>query len=110
MGKIKTKPLNDVEMHELLRLLYPDHIRNDDNEYFEISQEVCAHSTVYLGRGVDVNLSDLLGRLVMLTMPMESALTKRFHHCLGSVTIKHGTVRMTAAVHRESCITLDEDD
>lgn len=97
---MKTKPLDDLEMHELLRLLYPEHIRSDD-EYFELSQDVCEHATVDLGDGVEVELADLLGRLVMLTMPMESGLTKRLSHCLGAVTIKDGSAQMIAAVRRD---------
>jgi hypothetical protein len=97
---MKTKPLDDLEMHELLRLLYPEHIRSDDDEYFELSQDVFEHATVDLGDGVEVELADLLGRLVMLTMPMESGLTKRLYHCLGAVTINDGSAQMIAAVRR----------
>lgn len=98
---MKTKPLDDLEMHELLRLLYPEHIRSDDDEHFELSQDVCEHATVDLGDGVEVELADLLGRVVMLTMPMESGLTKRLSHCLGAVTIKDGAAQMIAAVRRD---------
>jgi hypothetical protein len=99
---MKTKPLDDLEMHELLRLIYPDHIRSDDDEYFELSQNICDHATVDLGDGFEPTLSDLLGRVVMLTMPMESGLTKRLSHCIGAVTIKDGSVQMMAAVRRDT--------
>lgn len=89
-------------MHELLRLMYPDHIRNDDDEYFELSQDICEHAVVDLGGGVEVELADLLGRIVMLTMPMESGITKRLSHCLGKVTISNGSVQMVAAVRRDA--------
>jgi hypothetical protein len=98
---MKTKPLDDLEMHELLRLLYPDHIRSDDDEYFELSQNVCEHATVGLGDGIEVSLADLLGRVVMLTMPMEIGITKRLSHCLGSFTIKDSSAQMVAAVRRD---------
>lgn len=98
---MKTKPLDDLEMHELLRLLYPEHIRSDEDEYFELSQDVCDNATIDLGDGVEVELADLLGRVVMLTMPMESGLTKRLSHCLGAVTIKDGAAQMIAAVRRD---------
>jgi len=95
------KPLDDLEMHELLRLIYPENIRSDDDEYFELSQDICDNATIDLGDGAEVSLADLLGRVAMLTMPMESGLTKQLSHCLGSVTIKEGSVQMVAAVRRD---------
>jgi len=58
-----------------------------------------------LGDGFDVSLADLLGRVVMLTMPMESGLTSRLLHCLGEVTINDGQAQMIAAVRRDAEIT-----
>jgi hypothetical protein len=95
------KPLDDLEMHELLRLLYPDHIRSDDDAYFELSQAVCESATVDLGDGFEVTLADLLGRVVMLTMPLASGLTDRLYHCIGKVTIRDGKAEMIAAVRRD---------
>lgn len=98
---MKTKPLDDMEMHELLRLIYPEHIRSDEDEYFELSGDICDNATVNLGDGFEPKLSDLLGRVAMLTMPMKSGLTQRFSHCLGEVTIKDGAAQMIAAVRRD---------
>lgn len=94
------RPLNDLEMHELLRLLYPEHIRGDDDAYFELSQQAC-EAMVDLGDGFEVTLADLLARVAMLTMPVEGGLTKRLYHCLGSVTISDGAAKMVAAVWRD---------
>lgn len=99
---MRAKPLDDLEMHELLRILYPDHIKSDDDEYFELSQSICMDATVDLGDGVEVYLADLLGRVVMLTMPMESGLTRRLSHCLGKVAISDGQAKMIAAVRRDA--------
>ena len=96
----KPKPLDDLEMHELLSLIYPDHIRGDEDEYFELSQGAC-ETPIDLGDGFEVTLADLLGRVAMLTMPMKSGLTERFSHCLGKVTIEGGTAQMMAAVRRD---------
>lgn len=93
-------PLYPLEMHDLLRLIYPEHIRSDDNEDFDLSSEICDNATVDLGNGFEVGLADLLGRVVMLTMPMRSELTGEFYHCLGAVTIDEGNARMVAAVKR----------
>ena len=99
---MKARPLDDLEMHELLRLIYPKHIQNDDDEFFDLSAEVCASATIYLGDGFKVTLADLLGRVVMLTMPMRTGMTGRLSHCLGAVTIRNGEAHMIAAVRRDA--------
>lgn len=95
----KTRPLDYLEMHDLLRLLYPEHISSDNDAYFEFSQQAC-ETVVDLGDGFEVPLSDLLARVVMLTMPMRSALTGTLSHCLGEVSISDGAVKMQAVVYR----------
>ena len=100
MKKQKPRPLDDLEMHALLRLLYPDHIRSDDDAYFELSQQAC-ESTVDLGDGFEVPLPELLARVAMLTMPMQSGLTGTLSHCLGEVMITDGSAQMRAAVRRD---------
>jgi hypothetical protein len=97
----KPHPLDELEMHDLLRLLYPEHIRSDDDTYFELSQQAC-ETMVDLGDGFEVPLPDLLARVAMLTMPMESGLTKRLSHCLGKVIIAESSVSMIAAVRRDA--------
>jgi hypothetical protein len=99
---MKHKPLDDLEMHELLRLCYPDHIKNDDDEFFDLSAGICAGAMIDLGDGVEVSLADLLGRVVMLTMPMRTGMTGRLSHCLGEVTIRDGSADMVAAVRRDA--------
>lgn len=99
--RMKVTPLDDMEMHELLRLIYPEHIRSDDDEYFELSISA-RESIVDLGGGFVVPLADLLGRVAMLTMPMSSGLTERMSHCLGKVTVTDGKAMMVAAVRRDA--------
>lgn len=96
----KPHPLDELEMHELLRLLYPEHIRSDDDAYFELSQQACEF-IVDLGDGFEVPLPELLARVAMLTMPMQSGLTGTLSHCLGEVTIADGAAQMRAAVRRD---------
>ena len=96
----KPQPLDDLEMHELLRLLYPEHIRSDEDQYFELSQDAC-DASIDLGDGFEVTLADLLARAAMLTMPMQSSLTGTLSHCLGEVTIVDGAAQMRAAVRRD---------
>lgn len=104
---MKPTPLDDLEMHEVLRLCYPDHIRSDDDEYFALSQEVCAEATVDLGDGFAVKLSDLLARVVMLTSPLVSSLSGRMSHCLGAVTVNGAEVDMVVAVRRDVAVAKD---
>jgi len=99
---MKPRPLNDLEMHELLRLMYQDHIRSDEDEYFNLSQTICNESTVDLGNGFKPLLADLLGRMVMLTMPMSNGTATPLSHCIGPVTMKDGAVQMTAVVRRDA--------
>lgn len=96
----KLQPLDDLEMLELLRLMYPEHIRNNNNTYFKLSQQAC-ESIVDLGDGFEVPLPELLARVAMLTMPMQSGLTGALSHCLGEVTIADGAAQMRAAVRRD---------
>jgi len=93
------RPLDDLEMHEVLRLTYPEHISDDEDHYFELSQDAC-EQTINLGDGFETTLAELLGRVVMLASPMQSALTGEFSHCLGEITINNGSVKMVAVVRR----------
>ena len=90
----KVIPLNDLEMFELLQAAYPEKFPDDENETWDKAQEFADGIS-----GWD-EIADLLGRVVMLTMPMES-LTKRMSHCLGKVTFKGDKVHMCAAVRRD---------
>lgn len=100
----KPMPLDDLEMHELLRLIYPEHIRSDDDEYFDLSAEVASESMVCLGDGFEVPLAELLARVCVLTMPMQSHLSNTWSHALGRLVRKGDEVHMIAAVRRESNI------
>lgn len=101
MASSTAKPLDDLEMHEILRLIYPDHIASDDDEHFDLSQEVCENTTVDLGEGFEPTLADLLGRVVMLTMPMKAGLSGTLSHCLGDVVVRGDRADMRAAVRRD---------
>lgn len=91
---MKTKPIDDLEMFELLRACYPEKFTDEEDETFEAAMDFANELS-----GFD-ELADLLGRVVMLTMPMKSGLTERLSHCLGPVELSGGTARMTAVVSR----------
>ena len=92
---MKTQPLDDLEMFELLQACYPEKFPDDEDETFEAALNFA--SELY---GFD-ELADLLGRVVMLTMPMTSGLTERLSHCLGQVKFADGAAHMMAVVRRD---------
>lgn len=92
---MKTKPLDDLEMFELLRAAYPEKFTDDENETWEAAQQFADEIS-----GWD-EIADLLGRVVILTVPIGSCLTGQLAHCLGAVTIKDGAVHIEAAVRRQ---------
>lgn len=91
---MKARALDDLEMFELLRAAYPEKFKDDEDETWEAAQEFADEI-----EGFDA-VADLLGRVVMLTMPMASGITGRLSHCLGVVTIEGGAAQMIAAVRR----------
>ncbi len=95
MENVKTKPLDELEMFELLRATYPEKFTDETEETWE-----AAHSFAEELSGWD-ELADLLGRVAMLTMPMKSGLTETISHCIGPVTIQDGNARMTTVVRRD---------
>ena len=92
---MKCKPLDDLEMFELLQAAYPEKFADDENETWDAAQQFADELS-----GWDA-IADLLGRVAMLTMPMESGMTKRLSHCLGVVTITEGSAQMMAVVRRD---------
>ena len=97
----KVKPLDSLEMHELLRLIYPEHIRSDEDEYYDLSAEVADECMVNLGDGVEVPLAELLARVCLLAMPLRAAMGGRLAHALGHMILKDGAINMIAAVRRD---------
>lgn len=98
MKKLRVQPLDELEMFELLQAAYPEKFPDDDDSTWEAAQEFADQISGW------EDVSELLGRVVMLTMPMESGLTGRVSHCLGRVTVRGGQVQMVAAVRRDTVI------
>lgn len=96
------KPLDDLEMFELLSAAYPGKF-NDDNEGWDSALEFADSISGW------EEVADLLGRVAMLAMPMCSPLTGSLHHVLGQVTIREGQAYMMAAVKRPVKIEAEED-
>jgi len=92
---MKPKPLDDLEMFDLLQLAYPDKFPDEEDSTFESAMMFADDLS-----GFD-ELADLLGRVAMMTMPMGSGLTNRLSHCLGKVTINDKSASMVAVVRRD---------
>ena len=92
---MKTQPLDDLEMIELLQAAYPEKFPDDEDETFDAALNFAEELS-----GFD-ELADLLGRVVVLTMPMKSGLTEQLSHCLGKVEFADGAASMMAAVRRD---------
>lgn len=101
---LRAKPLDELEMFDLLRAAYPEKFTNETDKTYEEAQnfanELCGWEDV----------SELLGRIVMLTMPMESAITNIQRHVLGTVTYKDGRAILEGAVFRDIYIPIAGDN
>lgn len=96
---MKYRPLDDLEMFELLQAAYPERFPNEDDETWEAAQSFADEISGW------EDVAKLLGRVVMLTMPMNSGLTERLSHCLGKVTIHDGKATMISAIRRDALLS-----
>lgn len=95
----KTPPLTDLELYEVIVAAYPEKFGERDELGEDLWDEVMEFIRDELG-DEDI-LCQILGRVVMLTMPSSSSFNKLPRHVLGVVEIKDGTAHMTAAVSRD---------
>lgn len=92
----KVKPATDLELYEIMVAAYPDTFNENSND--DIWDEVMAFAEDMFG---DIELfSEFLGRIVLLTSPMTSAINGELSHCLGKVEVKKGKAYMTTAIKR----------
>ncbi|WP_281647930.1 hypothetical protein [Parendozoicomonas sp. Alg238-R29] len=94
------KPVDDLELFELIVAAYPD--KFDENAEGCIWDEVMEFAEDKFGDLEDI--SEFLGRIALLTMPANSAISGETTHCLGKVEIRDGQAFMTAAVQRKASI------
>ena len=95
MSNTPFTPLEELELYELLAAAYPEKFSGDDSESdFLAAMEFAA------SMWGEADICDLLGRVVMLAMPMTSPLTGEIYHALGKITIADHRVNMVAIVKR----------
>lgn len=90
------RKLDELEMFDVMRLAYPERFKDESDETFDAALEFADSINGF------EEIADLLGRVVMLSVPMKSGLTGKLYHCLGNVQISGGEVDMCAAVKREA--------
>jgi hypothetical protein len=83
-------------MFEILSAAYPEKFTDDSDATWDAVQQFAEEI-----EGFDA-VADLIGRLVMLSMPMKCGLTERWSHCLGSITFEGSAAHMTAGVRRDA--------
>jgi hypothetical protein len=96
----QVKALDDLELFEILVAAFPEKFAareeaGDDlwDEVQEFAEDLCAD--------MDIDqLSRLLARLVMLSSPMEAALSGERVHALGTVEIRGDKVFMSGGAKR----------
>lgn len=95
-----SRPLEDLELFELMVAAYPEKFAareasGDDiwDEVMEFADDLCAEMD-------QAELCKLMGRIVMLTMPMQAGITGEGRHALGPIEVREGKALMTAAVSR----------
>lgn len=92
----KIEPLSDLELYELIVAAYPD-------TFIEYSEDCIWDEVMQFAEDMfgDLSvLSEFVGRIVLLTMPMTSPISKELSHCLGKVIVKGNQAMMTAVVKR----------
>ena len=92
----KVTPATDLELYELLLAAYPDTF--NENSDVDIWDEVMEFAEDMFGD--TEQLCELLGRIVLLTSPMTSAINGELSHCLGKIEVKNGKAYMTTAIKR----------
>lgn len=88
----KNSPLSELEMYELISAAYPGKfasITDEDkrmDEVFRFVEELAGYE----------GIADLLGRVVMMTYPMQSKLTKKHYHVLGNISLSKDKSKISA--------------
>jgi len=97
MNIAKAKPVDDLELYEIIVAAYPEEFNAESED--DIWDQVME----FAEEKFDIEaISDFLGRLVYMTMPMASPFTGKHYHCLGKVSITDGNANMESAISREA--------
>lgn len=84
MTNPKVRPLDNLDVFEIMQAIYPDQFAEDSDENWDAVMEMID--------GIEINgdpLDMFLGRLIMLAPTMESPLTGKKYHVLGTQEENH---------------------
>lgn len=95
----KSQRLSDLELYELIVAAYPEKFGAREEDGDDLWDEVMEFVDELCGEMDEHSLRGLLGRLVMLSMPLQG-MGGDLAHALGPVEIRNETAYMTAAVRR----------
>lgn len=95
----KSQRLDDLELYELIVAAYPEKFGDREEAGDDLWDEVMEFVDELCGDMDEHSLRGLLGRLVMLSMPMRG-IGGDLSHALGTVEIRDETAFMAASVRR----------
>lgn len=93
-------PASDLELYEVIVAAYPD--KFDENAEGDIWDDVMEFVEEEIGDTEAI--MELIGRMVYLTNPMQSAIAGKVSHCIGPVTINNNQAHMMSAIQRDADI------
>jgi hypothetical protein len=104
MSKATIQPLTDLERFDLLQIMFPGELSDDDEGWDK------AEDLIYEKFNIEAEDFDLLvGHLVMCAPVLTSPLSGAVHHVLGEIIIKDGSQHVMAAVKREAAAQEQEE-
>lgn len=96
----KAARITDLELYELVVAMYPEKFAVRDEAGDDLWDEVMQFVEEELCGELlqdEAGLRLLIGRILLMTHPIGSALSGNLYHALGTVEIEGNQVRMTAA-------------
>ncbi|MFU4162775.1 hypothetical protein ACM7DV_29490 [Pseudomonas aeruginosa] len=99
--------ISDLELYELVVAMYPEKFAARDEQGDDLWDEVMEFVEDDLVGELlctEEGLRELLGRVLLLTHPIQSGITGKLYHALGAVEVIGDTVQMQAAVKSEISI------
>lgn len=115
----KAARISDLELYDLVVAMYPEKFAARDEAGDDLWDEVMQFVEEELCGDLlqdEQGLRELLGRVLLMTHPIGSALSGKLYHALGTVQVVGDQVRMMAAAkselalqQQETCTHGDED-
>ncbi|WP_445364875.1 hypothetical protein ACJJJB_00250 (plasmid) [Microbulbifer sp. ANSA001] len=94
------KPADELEIYDIMVAAYPERFAEREAAGEDLWDEVMDFTYKKFGNGSSNigHIAELLGRIVMLTNPLQSAITNTAMHAIGPVTFTSDNQAMMDAV------------